>query len=75
MPVHSVMTPQHGDVKFSFEADDKAAVKVAMERFNDLVKTQKMWAATPATNGNPGRVLKSFDPAVDVIFMRQLQGG
>ena len=69
------MTTKDGDLKFEFRTDDAEAVKVAMERFDDLVKNQKMWAAEPPKGDKPGRVLQAFDPEADVVFMRQLQGG
>lgn len=75
MPTHSIMTVADGDLKFTFKSDNAAEVKTAMERFNDLVGRQKMWATTKAQPGKPARLLKEFDPTEDAIFMRQLQGG
>lgn len=75
MPTHTVMTREDGDVKHSFDATDAEAVKVAMERFDELVGRQKMWAAEPGKDGAPGKLVKAFDPNADVVFMRQLIGG
>lgn len=75
MPTHYVMTTKAGDEPFTFKTDDEAEVKVAMERFNDLVRTQKMWASTTGQDGQPRRLLKTFDPTVDAIFMKQVIGG
>jgi hypothetical protein len=75
MPSHFVMTPEDGDKPFHFDESDPAQVKEAMERFNDLVGRQKMWASTPGTDGRPKRQLKQFEPDANVIFMRQVTGG
>jgi len=69
------MTQADGDVAIDFKADDATEVKAAMDRFNELVGTQKMWAAQPGENGAPGKLVKAFDPNADLIFMPQLIGG
>ena len=75
MPVHKVMRAGYGDQRFAFDSADEKAVEAAMERFTTLTTKEKMWAAVPGENGAPGKVVKSFDPAVDVVFMPQLIGG
>lgn len=75
MPTHRVMTPQDGDKLFEFDTKNDIAVKEAMERFNDLVQNQKMWAALVDDNGKTLSLLKAFDPEANVVFSRQLQGG
>lgn len=75
MPTHYVMTAEDGDKQITFKTDNAAEVRTAMERFNDLVGRQKLWASTKARAGAPARLLREFDPTEDVIFSRQLQGG
>jgi hypothetical protein len=73
--VHRIMTAEDGDLALEFAPTDKKAVKEAMERFNDLVKNKKMWAAAPGVDGKPGRLVRTFEPGTDLLFMPQLQGG
>ena len=76
MPEQIVPTHADGDQRFAFKVDNDAEVKVAMERFNDLVKNQKRTAVALGKDGAPGRLIRSFDPTVEkTIFMPQRQGG
>lgn len=75
MTTHRIMSPMHGDLAVTFDPQDKQAVAEAMERFKDLVGKQKMWAASPARDGKPARVVKAFEPNTDLLFMPQLIGG
>ncbi len=76
MPVQIIPTREAGDVRHDFAVDDKAAVKEAMERFDDLVKTQKRTAVALGEGGGDSRIIRQFDPTVEqTIFLPPLRGG
>lgn len=76
MPVQIVPTHEHGDVRYEFDTKDESAVKIAMERFRDLVKNQKRTAVALGDNGEGSRLLREFDPTVErAIFLPARQGG
>ena len=64
-----------GDTRTEFNTDDAAEAKVAAERFEEL--TGKGYrAAVPGDNGQPGDIIKTFDPtAKEMLFIPRLQGG
>lgn len=74
MPTHTIMTAADGDKAVTFDETKVDEVQAAMDRFNDLVKNQRMWATAPGKDGAPGRHVTEFEP-VDLVFSRQLQGG
>ena len=75
MPVHNVMS-RNGHDQFAFDKSDKMSVAEAEKRFNELVGTKKFMAIEPGKNGEPGRLLKAFDPDVEeTLFQPSLQGG
>jgi hypothetical protein len=54
---------------------DKTETSKAMEKFNELVKTQKHRAAVKQPDGSH-KLVKDFDPnAEEMIFFPQLKGG
>ena len=71
---HTIMDAT-GDTKHTFETSDEAAVAEAEKRFMEL--TGKGFRAAALTNdGQPGKLLKSFDPTVEqTLFIPNLQGG
>jgi hypothetical protein len=74
MPTQIVMD-HTGDTRHTFEASDDVAVKGAMDRFAEL--TGKGYRAVAlGKSGEPGTVLKAFDPTVEkTMFIPQLKGG
>lgn len=66
---------QTGDTSTKFETGNAKVIERAMERFNKL--TGKGYRAfVPGENGEPGDLIKTFDPAAsETIFIPRLQGG
>ena len=64
-----------GDTRTEFNTDDAAEAKLAAERFEEL--TGKGYrAVVPGDNGQPGEMIKTFDPTVkETLFVPRLQGG
>lgn len=75
MTIHRIMTRQDGDLRVDFNPDDAAEVQTAMERFDDLVHNKKMWAVELGQDGGASKLVRSFDPKTDTLFMPQLVGG
>ena len=76
MPIQIIPTGESGHDEVEFAVDDEAAVKAAMDRFNDLVKNQKRIPVALGQNGEPSRLLREFDPTVErTAFMPQRKGG
>lgn len=74
MPVHQVMSRTGGHDEHAFDKADIVSVAEAERRFKEL--TAKGFVAwTPGPAGEPGTLVKAFDPAADVVFQPQLQGG
>lgn len=74
MSVQIVMD-RSGDTRHEFDGSDASAVARAEERFREL--TGKGFRAVAlGKDGNPGELLKTFDPKVEqTLFIPQLQGG
>lgn len=74
MPTLIVMD-HTGDTRHTFDAADKAAVAEAEARFKELTG-KGFRAAALGESGEPGRLLKEFDPTVErTLFIPALQGG
>lgn len=74
MPMHKVMDST-GHSEKAWEQSDVVSVADAEKRFKELTG-RGFLAVEPGKNGDPGRVLKSFDPNVETtIFQPALQGG
>ncbi len=64
-----------GHTELAFKADDKASVKAAMDRFNELVKNHGHWAYKVEKDGSK-TAIKAFDEtAEEVIIHPQMVGG
>ncbi|MET0569561.1 MAG: hypothetical protein ABWZ74_10830 [Hyphomicrobiaceae bacterium] len=64
-----------GDTRHHFDSSDSAATMLAEKRFHELLK-QGFWAVALAPGGQPGRVLRQFEPDVEqTLFIPHLQGG
>jgi hypothetical protein len=66
---------QTGHSEQVFDKADVVSMDDAMKRFEEL--TAKGYrAAKPGQGGNPGALMKGFDPAAEsVLFIPALQGG
>ena len=74
MPKHQIMDHSGHDTK-AWDKADTVGVAKAEQRFNAL-RAEGYYAQEPGVNGEPGRLLKAFDPNVETtIFSPQLQGG
>lgn len=74
MPVHKVMD-HTGHSEIAWEKADVVSVEEAEKRFKELTG-KGFKAILPGKNGEPGRLLKAFDPEVETtLFQPQLQGG
>jgi hypothetical protein len=75
MPNTQKVMDYSGHSTFEFDPRNDDQVKVAMERFNDLVKNQKMMASVKTGDGER-KLVREFDPAhEDVLFRPQMKGG
>lgn len=64
-----------GDTRHEFDAADREAVAMAEERFRQLTGSG-FRAAALSGDGSPGKLIRSFDPAVErTLFIPPLQGG
>ena len=64
-----------GDTRHSFDAADTSALEDAQERFQDLTRNG-FRAVALAKDGQPGSLLREFDPTVEeTLFIPQLRGG
>ena len=74
MQVQIVMD-RSGDTRHEFDAADASAVALAERRFREL--TGKGFRAVAlGKDGDPGELLRTFDPTVEeTLFILQLQGG
>jgi hypothetical protein len=80
MPKEAAMAVQivmdrHGDTRHQFDAGDPTGLATAEDRFREL--TGKGFRAVAlADDGEPGRVIKDFDPTVErTLFVPHLKGG
>ena len=74
MSVHIVMD-RNGDTRHEFDVADPEAVALAERRFLELTG-RGFRAAALGKDGNPGKLLREFDPQVErTLFIPQLQGG
>ena len=74
MNVHVVMDSS-GDTRHEFDPMNARDLRTAEKRFRDL--TGKGFRAVAlAPEGQPGTLLRDFDPTVEqTLFIPQLQGG
>jgi hypothetical protein len=64
-----------GETRYEFDAADLEAVAQAQERFLHLTGSG-FRAAALSGDGSPGRLIRSFDQAVErTLFIPQLKGG
>lgn len=64
----------NGHDTHAFDKADKVSMQEAEARFNEL-KQRGIWIE-PGKDGEPGRILKVFDPSVDTMrFQPQLKAG
>ena len=64
-----------GDARHEFDPADATGLMLAERRFRAL-REQGYWAVALAPGGQPGRILRQFEPDVDqTLFIPQLQGG
>ena len=70
-----IVLDSSGDSRHEFDRGDAVAVSLAEQRFRQL--TAKGYQAIAFTGpGQPGDLIKDFDPTVDkTIFMPRLIGG
>jgi hypothetical protein len=70
-----IVMDRSGDARHEFDGADAEAVALAEQRFRAL--TGKGFRAVAlGKDGNPGKLLRSFDPQVErTLFIPQLQGG
>jgi hypothetical protein len=74
MSVHIVMD-RNGDTRHEFDVADLEAVALAERQFLELTG-RGFRAAALGKDGNPGKLLREFDPQVErTLFIPQLQGG
>ncbi len=74
MAVQIVMD-RTGDTRHEFDVADSKAVARAEERFRELTGNG-FRAVALSGDGNPGTLLRKFDPEVEqTLFIPQLQGG
>lgn len=74
MPVHKVMD-MTGHTEKAWEKSDVVSVEEAEKRFKELTG-KGFTAIAPGKNGEPGRIMRKFDPEVETtVFQPQLQGG
>ena len=70
-----IVMDRFGDTRHEFDAADAQAVALAEERFRQLTGSG-FRAAALSGDGNPGRLIGSFDPTVEqTLFIPHLQGG
>jgi hypothetical protein len=63
-----------GDTRHHFDADDRAAVTEAEQRFVEL--TRAGYIAAKRTGSGTSEVVRKFDPtAEETLFIPRLQGG
>ena len=74
MSVHIVMD-RGGDTRHAFDADNPREVARGKAHFDALTK-RGFRAVALGKNGQPGRLLRTFDPKVEeTLFIPQLVGG
>jgi len=70
-----IVMDRFGDTRHEFDVGDAQAVALAEERFRQLTGSG-FRAAALSGDGNPGRLIGSFDPTVEqTLFIPHLQGG
>jgi len=74
MTKHKIMTRKHGDLAIEFSPDDEAAVALAKQRFEALIKDGHI-AIAGGKDGQPGCVVRDFNPEDDIVFQPQIIGG
>jgi len=74
MHTQIVMDP-NGDTRHEFDPDDVVSCARAEEHFGQLT-AEGFRAVALGRNGQPGRVLRYFEPSVrETLFIPQLEGG
>lgn len=73
MPKHMIMD-HTGHTEKVWDRADVVGEEDARKRFEDLTRTGYA-AVVPGPDGQPGSLIKAFDPEVDVLFVPQLIGG
>ncbi len=64
----SVMAPDKGDYKITWDPDSEAEVEAARDTFNSL-KKKGMAAYSVKMGGRKGKVLNAFDPDIEAMIM------
>lgn len=74
--MHTQIVMDHnGDSRHEFDPDDVVSCASAEGRFCDL-NAEGFRAVALGRNGEPGRLLRYFDPSVrETLFVPQLEGG
>jgi hypothetical protein len=74
--MHTQIVMDHsGDTRHEFDPANSATVADAERRFRQLTG-EGFRAVALARDGQPGKLLRDFDPAVEnTLFIPQLQGG
>lgn len=76
MPKHQLIIPDRtGDSRVEFDTENATEVTDAEKRFKEIIG-QGRAAVALGENGQPGKVIKSFDPTVErTLFIPALKGG
>lgn len=75
MAVQIIMGHNTGDTRHEFKADDAVGLAEAEARFKELTG-KGFRAAALGKDGEPGQLIKAFDPNVErTLFIQPLQGG
>jgi hypothetical protein len=70
-----IVMDRHGDSRHAFDPTDARSLADAEARFKDLTG-KGFRAVAPGKEGQPGRLLRGFDPTIqETLFIPQLQGG
>jgi hypothetical protein len=70
-----IVMDRTGDTRHEFDVADSKAVTRAEERFRELTGNG-FRAVALGKDGEPGKLLRKFDPQVEqTLFIPQLQGG
>jgi hypothetical protein len=74
--MHTQIVMDHnGDSRHEFDPDDVVSRAGAEERFRDL-SADGFRAVALGRDGQPGTLLRNFDPSVrETLFIPQLEGG
>jgi hypothetical protein len=70
-----IVMDRHGDTRHGFDPRSAGSCADAAARFENLIASG-FRAVAPGANGQPGRLLREFDPNVEeTLFIPQLEGG